>query len=125
MLSVALMDMDNRCSVFTDGLLSWFPTLTTSAKDMFIWICTRLPFEQDYLEMSDDKYCDEMQISRSTFFTSKAQLVNRLIIPRNSRKNTYWVNPSYLFKGDRVRNFRGQVTEGNENPVKKLENSQV
>jgi len=119
-LTFHIFDKDSRCSVYTDGLLNWFTSLTTSAKDMFMWIATHLPYEQDYLEMVEEKYCDEIQVGKTTFYGARQQLTNRLIIPRTSRRNTYWVNPTYLFKGNRIDRFPEQVVELNENPENKF-----
>lgn len=114
-----LIDADERCAVFTDHLLGWFSALAGSAKDMFMYVAHKLPYEKDYFELIEEKYCEDMKISRRTFHTAKTELTNRLLIPRTSRRNTYWVNPSYLFKGDRVKHFRAQVRERNVKPTLK------
>jgi hypothetical protein len=116
---VALTDVDDRCPVYTSGLMSWFRDLSTSAKDMFMWIAMQLPLNQDYMEITEERYCKEMEVSRGTFYTAKTQLINRLLAVRTSRKNTYWVNPSYMYKGSRVDKFSDRVTPENEHPIYK------
>jgi hypothetical protein len=115
---VRLVDKDVRCQIFPAHLLMWFKDLPTSAKDMVIWITLHIAYNSDVVEIREDKYCEEMGISRSTFFSAKTAITNRLIVLRASRKNTYWVNPSYLFKGNRIKVFRANVVEENENPLK-------
>lgn len=87
---------------------------------MVLWIMEHLPYEQDYMEMSEERYCSDMQVSKSSFYAAKGQLVNRLIIPRQSRRNTYWVSPGYLYKGSRVNRFKDRVVYENENPLARL-----
>lgn len=114
-----LIDADNRVSIYTDNLLQWFFQLSPSAKDMFMWISHKIGYETDVIEMNEEKYCEETGVSRGTFHSAKSALTNRLIIPRTTRRNTYWVNPSYLYKGDRIKQFNRNVVQVNENPLKR------
>lgn len=109
-----------RCTLYTADVLSFFPLLTSSAKDMFMYIAVHLPVGKDYMELREERYCTDLQVSRQTFFTARQQLVNRLIIPRTTRKHTYWVNPTYVFKGDRIAAFPGAVLLLNEDPFAAL-----
>ena len=116
-----LMDTDEKCSVYPAHLLPWFSQLPTSAKDMVLWIMLHLGRKTDVIEIREDKYCKEMGVSRATFYSAKTAITNRLIASRaESRTNTYWVNPAYLYKGDRVMAYRNNVREVNESPYKKL-----
>lgn len=116
-----LIDGDDRVSVYGDGLLNWFTPLSSSAKDMFMYIAIHLGYQRDVIELNEDDYCKLTGIGRTTFYKAKAELTNRLIVPRLSRRNTYWVNPSYLFKGSRIDKYPGCVIQSNENPLKHAE----
>jgi len=120
-----IIDVDDRVSVYSAGLLGWFKDLPASAKDMFMYIGAHLGWERDIIEMDEEKYCKMMDVSRNTFFSAKTALTNRLIIPRTSRKNTYWVNPAYLFKGNRVTSYPERVVETNTNPLDNLRSTPV
>lgn len=117
------IDRDDRASVYTDGLLEWFKSLPSSSKDMFMYIATVLGWEKESVQLVEEKYCQEMGVARATFFAAKHELVNRLIIPKKSRKNMYWVNPSYLFKGSRTKVFPNNVVPINEHPFEGLNKS--
>lgn len=117
---VVLSDTTERCTVYTPHLLHWFKDLSTSAKDMFLWIAMKLRFDSDIIEITEEAYCKDMQVSRNTFYTAKQSLTNRLIVPRTSRKNTYWINPSYLFKGDRLTKYPERIIQLNEHPMKNV-----
>lgn len=120
MAKAKLIETDDRASLYTAGLLSWFTDLSTSAKDMFMYIATKIGWEKDVIELDEETYCDVMKVSRNTFYNAKTQLTNRLLVPRTSRKNTYWVNPSYIFKGNRHERFKDRVIKTNENPLNQL-----
>lgn len=117
--AVSLTDVNDRCPVYTEGLMSWFRELSTSAKDMFLWIGMKLPLSQDYMEITEERYCKEMEVSRATFYSSKTQMLNRLMIPRADRKNTYWINPAVMYKGSRVDAFSDRVRPENDHPIYK------
>ncbi len=119
-LNARVIDTDIRCQIFPGNMLHWFKGLPTSAKDMVIWISLRIGFSTDVVEIREERYCEDLGISRATFYAAKAALTNHLIIPRTSRRNTYWVNPAYLFKGDRTKVYRSNLVMGNSNPLDKL-----
>lgn len=115
-----LIDIGHRISTFTDGILSWFPELSSSAKDMYMYIAHKLGYETDVIEITEERYCSEMNVSRPTFYRAKHELTDRLILPRSGRRNTYWVNPGYLYRGDRRKAYGDKIVETNENPLNKL-----
>jgi len=102
--------------MYTDGLLGFFVGLSSSAKDMVMYIASRLPYNQDYLELTEERYCAAMQVSRRTYFNARQQLENRIIIERVTRKGTYWINPAYLFKGNRMTMYPWAVKMDNAHP---------
>lgn len=110
------IDADAHTSIYHDGLMTWFTTLSTSAKDMFMYIVIHLAYDSDVIELREDKYCESLGISRATFFKAKQELSDRLIVPRAARKNTYWVNPAYVFRGNRLKKYPEKV-EIAENPL--------
>ena len=113
-------EKDDRISLYTAGLLGFFPSLSTSSKDMIMYIASRVQYDSDIIELEEEKYCTVMNVSRSTFYSAKKEIVNRIIIPRTSRKNTYWINPSYLFRGNRMEKYPKMVKMHNDHPFDKL-----
>lgn len=114
------LEIDDRTQLYTAHVLDLFKQLSSAAKDMFIYIAIKLPYNQDYLELDEVKYCAITGVSRATFYAAKQQLTNRLLIPRVKRNNTYWINPVYMFKGDRMKAFPHAVVTDNEHPFNKL-----
>ena len=105
-------------NLYTDGLMGFFPMLSSSGKDMFMYVCSKLQYNQDYIELTEERYCKDTGVSRSTFFSAKRELTNRVLIERKSRRNTYWINPMYMFRGDRMAQYPAAVKMVNEHPFK-------
>lgn len=114
------LEVEQRVNFYTDRLLPLFLGLTPSAKDMVLYIAAHLSVNQDYLELREDRYCTDMQVSHSTYLAARTQLLNRLIIPRVARKHTYWVNPALMFKGKRLEKYPDKITPINQDPFEKL-----
>lgn len=118
-------ERDDRVAVYTKGILGMFSVLSSAAKDMMMFIASRIQYDSDVIELEEDRYCKIMNVSRSTFFAAKKELTNRLIIPRTSRKNTYWINPMYLFKGNRLEKYPESVVMVNNHPMDRAAKSEM
>ena len=123
--SVRPVEVDTWCNIYTEHFLSVFIGMSSASKDMIFWIITHIGYETDIIEMKEDKYCEEMKVSGRTYYKARSELLNRLIIPRTSRRNTYWINPSYLFRGRRAGTFPNQIKMQNENPLNGISGSNV
>lgn len=113
-------ETDDKVTLYTRDLLGVFPFLSSAAKDMLIYVAARVQYNSDVIELEEEKYCRVMDVARSTFFAAKKELTNRLIIPRTSRKNTYWINPSYLFRGNRMERFPTAIHMENDHPFERF-----
>jgi hypothetical protein len=110
------IDGDPHASVYAMDLMARFTELGSSAKDMFMHIVTHIGYETDVIELREIDYCSDRGISRPTFFRAKQELIEWLILPRSARKNTYWVNPSYIFRGNRLKKYPDNIKIP-ENPL--------
>lgn len=124
-VSLSLMDADPHTSVYTERTLSLFKELNGSAKDMFIWVCSKLTYGQDYLEIREGKYCEEMGVSRPTFQSARNALLNRVIAPRKLRSHTYYINPSYFYRGRRVEAYPNNILVKSAPKMVKLEDDDI
>jgi len=113
-------EVNSKASVYSDnGLLNIFPTLPSAAKDMFMYIVAKIQYESDVIELEEEKYMETMGVSRATFYSARKALTNRIIMERKERKNTYWVNPAYIFRGSRISKYPKNVkmVDKSGNPV--------
>jgi hypothetical protein len=97
-------------------LLRLLSSLNSSSKDMAFYIMKYLGYSADTIEIKPDIYCERMSVSLKTFYRAKADLTNVLIIPKK-RKDTYYINPSLLFRGTRAKAFPEHVVLEEENPT--------
>lgn len=105
-----------RVVMYTEGLLNMFLGLSSAGKDMLMYIVVHLQHDQDYLELDEERYMGETGSGRTTFYRARTELTNRVIIPRMSRKGTYWINPMYMFKGRRMAKYPERVKMENAHP---------
>ena len=114
------VEVDSWCNVYTEHFLHVVKGMSAAAKDMIFWIISHLGYETDIIEMREDKYCEEMEVSGRTFYKARAELLNRMLAQRVSRRNTYWVNPTYFYRGKRTKAYPQNVTMMNTNPLNQL-----
>lgn len=107
--------------MFTEYIFGWFKKLPVCAKDMFMYIVCHIGNKTDIIEIREDKYCLEAEVGHKTFYSARRALLNRLIIPRTSRKNTYWVSPFWVYNGNRMSKLKKYAVMQNEHPFKKLD----
>lgn len=118
-VTAVLIDTEDNTQVYTARALSLFKELPSASMILFMWICSKLPRNSDYLEINEEKYCKEMGISSRTFYTAKQGLLNRVIVVRESRANTYFVSPLYIYRGRRQDDYKDNVVTLNTNPLEK------
>lgn len=111
------LEVNDRASVYTEDILELFAQLSSGAKDMFMYVAAKLPYGKDYIELDEIRYCDVMKVAHATFFRSRKDLLNKLLVPRADRKGTYWVNPTYMFKGARMEKYPEAVVMLNDHPL--------
>lgn len=114
------VEVDNWCNIYTDHLLHVVIGMSSAAKDMIFWLLAHIGYEIDIIEIREDKYCEEMKVSGRTFYKARNELLNRFIIPRASRRNTYWINPTYFFRGKRAKSYPKNLVMMNDNPLSHL-----
>ena len=80
-----------------------YDELSPSARDVFLYIIYRIPENQDWIELPYSKLMKMLRIkSNKTIATSLQLLVDNAILIKKSQ-SAYWVNPHYVFKGNRLK----------------------
>ena len=78
-----------------------FKELSSSSRDLLSYIIYNIRTDEDSINLKYDKVCKEMCISKPTLSKAIKELVaNSFILER--RQSVYWINPFFLFKGNRV-----------------------
>lgn len=82
-----------------------FKKLTRNGRDIFYYIIYNLPKDADSIKLKLDKLVDETNISRPTIYRGIKELSECGVITKKNNSE-YWINPYYMFNGDRVKFIR-------------------
>lgn len=101
-----------------DALLQATKNMSTSAKDMVFYILRYLGENRETIEITFENYCARMgEMSLRTFQRAIFELDDVLIAKKKTRKNVYYINPYYFFKGSRVKAYPDYINIGYIDPV--------
>lgn len=64
----------------------------------------------------DLKY-EKVGMSKSSFYSSINGLIEgNVLMKKETRKNMYWINPDMIFRGNRVKTYKGRTEAVNSDP---------
>ena len=113
-----VMDRERSTKIYrTKELENIVYSFSAGAAKLFFYITFHLGGRRDSLLLSPSKYLEATQLKTSSFNHARAELVKKNIIKnQKGRSNMYWVNPLYLFSGNRpdyIENTYGKEYVGN------------
>lgn len=79
-----------------------FKELKSNARDLLLYVVYNIKQDTDFISLKHDKVCKEMFCSKPTLISAIKQLADVAIICKKSQSE-YWVNPHYIFKGNRMK----------------------
>ena len=80
------------------------------AKSLFLWIGYELEANQEWLWLNKERYMAENKCSLNTYKKALTALIKRTIIyPVNDNPEYYWVNPRFIWHGNRVKTFKNKL----------------
>lgn len=104
------IENDKPISIYMDNdLLRVMSELSASGKDLLFYIMRYLGSSRDTIELKEEVYIKRMNVSDRTFRRAREELINLILVKKKSRKDVYFVNPQYLFRGSRLRAFPESV----------------
>lgn len=89
-----------------------FVDLKAIGRDMFNYVVINLKKDKDYIEFDRDRVCKDMDISIATFYAAITQLVKANVLYKINTR-AYYINPHFIFNGNRVDYFEGLKDEYN------------
>lgn len=84
-----------------------FGEIGSAGRDLFLYLVYNLAPNTGTINLSSSKVCREMRISAPTYYKAIEQLEGIAVI-RKKEKSIYWVNPHYVFCGDRINYYINQ-----------------
>lgn len=90
-------------------------SLTLRGKELLLWILFELKYGQDWIWINKERFMKESGISAvNTFKGALKDLIRNGVLATTIETDTYWINPFYFFKGNRVNKFKQNVIEYGE-----------
>lgn len=84
--------------------------LPDNAIRLFTWISFELEAGKDYIWINYERYMEECDInSINTYKSALTNLINAGIIAPTVLPNVYWINPTVMFHGSRIKKYNGRV----------------
>ena len=82
--------------------------LKANGRELYIYIQNNIPLNCDKIHLSLEKVNQVMSITRPTLISGIQQLLQENIICKAEKQSMYWVNPYYLFNGNRIAYYEKQ-----------------
>lgn len=108
------MDLPRSVKVYRQKELRGFlfGLLGNNGRLMFLYILCHLQTDRDWINLNNKKVCGHLGVCRSVVNRGIAILIKSHFIERKKgRKGIFWVNPYYMFMGNRKR-FYDEQEEG-------------
>lgn len=84
--------------------------LSGGACQLFVYIAMSLPKGEDYLRFKVKDYCKKAILSNVTVYKYLDELAENYIIAKK-QNGQIWINPNFIFNGDRVEYFKQNCPE--------------
>lgn len=103
---VNLIDRQRSCSIYRSPFADeMYFSLCNPAKAVFFYIIFHLQHNKDKIELKPDHVGKVTGMSRTSAFRAINELIDYHIIAKAKRQSTYWVNPYFIFSGNRKAYF--------------------
>lgn len=99
-----------------DSSLMIMKELPNASKDMMFYLMRHLGINKETIKLSAEVYCERMGVTEKTFRTARQGLINVILIKKKDRKDVYFINPAFIFKGKRADAFPTSVVVVHSDP---------
>ncbi len=105
------VEQDKATKVYTKSdLRLHIMTLSTRAKELYLWLIYELEKNEDYVWINVDRYMEECDISSSTTYQNTVKDLHKFgVICPTVVKDVYWINPLFFFNGSRIEKYPTKV----------------
>jgi hypothetical protein len=86
-------------------------SMSEKARSLFLWLIYEINPSVDWLWINKDRYMFESTVSVNTYKAAITELVFHKIITPTIYQDTYWINPTYLFNGNRIAKYPTRLKE--------------
>lgn len=87
-----------------------YSKLSPRCCQMMLWIMNEVDYGKDYLWINVDRYMKEHDVtSMNTYRAAIDELIRYGQVTPTRIKDVYWINPDFIFKGDRIKKYPKNV----------------
>ena len=87
-----------------------FKLMSRNARDFYLYIIANIGEDRDIINLDMKRILDLMSISKTTYYVTIQELKDLCLIADN-KKSDYWINPYFLFRGDRISYYKEQCPD--------------
>jgi hypothetical protein len=87
-----------------------FKLMSRNARDFYLYIIANIGENRDVISLDMKKIMELMSISKTTYYVAIKELKDLCLIADN-KKSDYWINPYFLFRGDRISYYKTQCPD--------------
>lgn len=105
-VSYKYVEQQEKTSVYDIQMIEviLYKNMYASGRDLFLYIMYNMVKNKDYIKLEPEKVIRLLDITRNTYYSAIGQLMTAGVICKKSNSH-YWVNPAYLFKGNRMNHY--------------------
>lgn len=84
--------------------------LSLRGKELILWLIDELESGKDYVWINKERYMKENKISSlNTYKCAINECIRYGFISNTIIKDVYWINPDFMFRGDRVKKYKNNI----------------
>ena len=101
-----IIEYDTYCKVFNQAALRLhIGSLSMKAKALFLWVMYEINPSEDTIFIDYERYTKEFNVVYNTFTASLEELIDSGILSLPKVNKVYWVNPLFIFCGNRIKKY--------------------
>lgn len=106
-----VVDKQESCKLYRDmDINCMLMGLGYRALQLFNWVALTIEKDRDWVQINEDLFCKRAGIgSKKTFKAALNELIRYQVLLGTHYSTVYWVNPYYLFNGDRLKKYKNNV----------------
>lgn len=79
--------------------------LSPAASKLLLWVMYDIKHGKDAIWINKDRLMHECSISLNTYKKALEELIRYALFAYTIKRDVYWINPEFFFKGDRVKKY--------------------
>lgn len=106
------LDSEPSVKIFTSSAKrKWLFSMSNKALSLYLWIIYKIEHGEDFLWINFKSYMEESGNSLNTVKAAIKELQEKGVVQYTGISNTFWINPKFMFRGNRVKKYESNTVE--------------